>query len=99
MISLFIKNILYICIIDFNIKSKYKNNMGKYSEETVSIVNETIEVADVRGLVEHAMNYVSVYKDEVIGFVFDNIEDSEELYDEERKYLSEKIIQIVDELI
>lgn len=73
--------------------------MAKYSEETVSIVNEIIEIADVRGLVEHAMNYVSVYKDEVIGFVFDNIEDSEELYDDERKYLTERIVQLVDELI
>lgn len=89
----------YICIIVINIKSKYKNKMGKYSEETVSIVNEIIEMADVRGLVEYAMNYVSVYKGEVISFVFDNIEDSEELYDDERKYLTEKIIQIVEELI
>jgi len=73
--------------------------MSKYSEETINIVNEIIEFADVPGLVKHAMDYVSVYKDDVIDFVFDNIEDSEELYDDERKYLIDRIIEIVETLI
>jgi len=73
--------------------------MKQYSEQTINVVDEIIEIADVRGLIEHAVQYVSVYKDGVIDFVFDNIEDSEELYPEEREYLIERITEIIEEII
>ena len=73
--------------------------MEKYSETTIDIVEGLIIDADVCRLVEHAISYVSAYKDEIIEYVFENIEDSEELYDDERKYLIERIEQTIEELI
>ena len=43
--------------------------MEKYSENTIGIVNKIMEIADVRGLVEHAMKYACAYKDEVVEYV------------------------------
>ena len=71
----------------------------KYSEDVTRIVDEIIDIADVRGLVFHAINYISAYEDQIIDFVFENIEDSEELHEGERKYLIQRIKGMIKEEI
>ena len=71
----------------------------RYSEDVTNIVDEIINISDVPGLVSHAINYVSAYEDQIIDFVFENIEDSGELYEDERKYLCERIKEMIREEI
>ena len=74
-------------------------NTENFSQKAIAVVEEVIEMFDVESLVEHAMNYVSVYHSQVMDYVLDNIEDSEELSQEEWQYLSEMVRGIMDKLI
>jgi hypothetical protein len=65
--------------------------MKIYSETAKSVVHEIIDMFDVERLVQHAMDYVSVYVDVIYDYVLENIEDAEELTLEELEYLREKI--------
>jgi len=67
-----------------------------YSQEAISVVEECIEMFDVESLVEHALTYVSVFYSAVLDYVLDNIEDSEELTQEEREYLSERVQKFIN---
>ena len=70
-----------------------------FSQDAVSVVEEVIEMFDVERLVEHATNYVSVYHYQVMEYVLENIEDSEELTDEERELLSERVKEFLDKYV
>jgi len=74
-------------------------NTENYSQEAIAVVEECIEMFDVESLVEHALNYVSVYHWEVMDYVLENIEDSEELTQEEWQFLSERVRGIMDRLM
>jgi hypothetical protein len=70
-----------------------------FSKEVIALVDEVIEMFDVESLVEHATNYVSVYPTEVMDYLFDNMEDSEEFTQKEWQYLSERVEKIIDKFI
>jgi len=70
-----------------------------YSQEAIAVVEESIEIFDVESLVKHAMYYVSVYHSEIMDYVLDNIEDSEDFTQEERQYLSGRVREIIDKFL
>jgi len=71
----------------------------KYSQEAISVVEECIEMFDIERVVEHATWYISVYHFQVMDYVLENIEDSEELTGEEREYLSERVRGFIDKYV
>jgi hypothetical protein len=73
--------------------------MKNYSEETKAVVNQSIEMCDVQGLVEYACDYISVYIDRVMEYVLDKIEDSEEFFQEELNYLHDRVDEMIKNYI
>ena len=74
-------------------------NMENFSQEAIRVVEECIEMFDVESLVEYATDYISVYHSEIMGYVLDNIEDSEEFTQEERQYLSERVRGFMEKIV
>ena len=72
---------------------------ANFSHEAIAVVEESIEMFDVESLVEHATCYVSVYSSEVMDYVLENIEDSDEFTQEERQYLFERIKEFVEKYV
>jgi F0F1-type ATP synthase delta subunit len=76
-----------------------KNIEHKYSENAISVINEIDETFDLEQIVEHACDYVSVYLDPVMDYVYANIEDAQELTKEEWKCLVEVVEQLINNCI
>jgi hypothetical protein len=76
-----------------------KKASKKYSPEAIAAVEDIIETLDVEGLIEHATRYISVYHEEVMSYVLDCIEDSEEFTREEIEYLSERVKYLMEKFV
>ena len=74
-------------------------NTKKYSQETIAIVEECIKIFDIESVVEYAINHVSAFHFQVMEYVYDNIEDSEELTLEEVEYFSERVKELMDKYV
>ena len=74
-------------------------NTTIFTPEAIAVVEECIEMFDIESLVEHAVCYVSVYHYTVMDYVLNNIEDSEELTQEETRYLSEQVRKFMDKYL
>lgn len=73
--------------------------MKEFHKEVTNTVDIIIKTEDVRGLVEHAITHISAYEDQIIDYVFENIQDSDELYPEERECMTERIKEIISEFV